>query len=722
MFRLRCNEHRHTLFVALTMSTSSFSNSKNLISQLPSELLFQIYPYLSSASLYNLSKLSRHLHHTALDFLFRHHGIGDPYDGWITLYRVPREILPALHSALFLNKLDNYHVYLPSEVDDVLFDLRAIKATIERMGIKNGGGGCKNLKFFLNDIDMWISAGGVDFDATLARNHRKLRQLGQRIHQFFPAQIPADRAEGDISNNTHVGRSELEDEDLLSSRRLMWTRKVNVEKWRDAFLDVLEEGLENGCSQIGISGGARVVDAYCDSAGNYWFGDIKELDRVAKDAEGPQTQHLSTWAQFKSASRLLSRVFDWSPVKSEPEDQGEATAPALDVHEPGQFESSSPLETRCLLRVRPIRVVSNNQLATLNLDGSLLLEPPLLTWTINLLNNSPSLTSLSLHLQTLLPSSYARIFPLIFIPSLRELSFMDVNVSWKDLGAFLSRHGRSIVKLSISVTDGLDSLPTGGKGFEFEVGWESPVDELSMPMLEEMAMTPIYVVWMLNWEPDALEVEQTPLYQRFPSLNGIVLITDRHTRTYGVGFCRLARALHRIGRFIKSFKVNATDNPSMECPLKTLTFRCYHPISFQRFLEANAVPIPLDEFIDSDDSDTASTTSITRPDNSIRADPIVQILSSLDGITTLRFGAQWFDFTHQFVVLLPRFAKRFPDVEVLEVIEHQEHVLKKMRRKIGRKMLARPEGIKFKGEVGEIIGTCWRIPMKLKRDRTPEDV
>ncbi|TFK73082.1 hypothetical protein BDN72DRAFT_835413, partial [Pluteus cervinus] len=178
------------------------------------------------------------------------------------------------------------------------------------------------------------------------------------------------------------------------------------------------------------------------------------------------------------------------------------------------------------------------QIQRLVLQEKLLLLPPFRSWTSHLLNNSPHITSLwfssqPTHDTSSLDSSKI-ILPTVHLPSLTHLELEDMDIPYQSLSSFLTRHASRITNLKLYASWGLYDLQTKSP---LNPGWvqkDQQFDEC-MPMLEEVLITLVYLLWLMNrplsggFDHGTDSSNSSPLRTRFPRFSEVVLTTDgRH--------------------------------------------------------------------------------------------------------------------------------------------------------------------------------------------------
>ncbi|TFK68152.1 hypothetical protein BDN72DRAFT_59567 [Pluteus cervinus] len=353
---------------------------------LPNELLYLIFAYLDSKTLFSLSKVNRHLHYTALPWFFDHYQIWDLRWGWLDLWSYPRETFPALTSALFELPIKEFSVSIPKDLDQVLSDLRGLKALIHRVSE------CTELD--------------LSFSGLHHRTLRDLRKLG--------------RPPG-ISTNVEA-----------------YDKKINIEDWREVILGVLEEALTKGCSKLKVSSGKSLPEIYADANGK-WISDLDAIERLGMASarslvsEAKQSQQLGPLRKWGFVPNFVMKVLNLRESYAEPKDPAIVTDPPYTLHRPW----------------KPLAPIPTCKLQTFAMNESLLLRPPFRSWTIHLLNTSAHLSVVQFTDPTVATTQWKSILPSLTLSHLEHLVLRDVAISYVDLSSFLERHGEKLKRLEL---------------------------------------------------------------------------------------------------------------------------------------------------------------------------------------------------------------------------------------------------------------------------------
>ncbi|TFK73081.1 hypothetical protein BDN72DRAFT_956865 [Pluteus cervinus] len=604
------------------------------LSDLPAEILECIYSELDAPTLYVLSQLSRHLHHTALPRYFLEMGFASQIsEGSLELFEYPRQMLLALQGALYLNNLEHYSIRLleHSDIQGFYSDLRIIQRII-RNNTK-----CSSLELELLHLDRLIATSGTPTP-------------------YFRSNKP---------------ELPVFTENSLTGKRTRWNQKVRIDQWRDTFLGTLEEAVRKGCKELHLSRGALVVDAYCNDKGK-WIEDLEGLEGTPEQPQNALEQD--------DPKNPVSRLLDALIRRRE-------------------------LPTIFQLPSRPVIAIPNNQLWSVNLCGSLLLHPPLRAWTVHLFNTSPSLTSLSLDNQAILPELWTDILPTIRIPSLSHLVLQDVNIPYPALSLFLARHADRLKRMTMRLADYHFHLPRhrirkSVEPHEIDKEWKGTEGEFtaSMPVLEEVSMSSAYLIWFFN-QPRIISIEvsmstqpykppvesstSSSLASRFPRLREIGVITDPYKagqRPLSSTYVDLSTiSLLAVVAFITSFSTH-----NIPSPLETLILRTSNVSQFRQFIWKHM------------------------GDPGFHAPLFGMVIRQMKGVKTVKFGAMYEasfvrgidretelaqeksrlfslygrtedqaqrDRQNEWLVdSFEPFSKKFPDVKVVEVIEQKDRV------------------------------------------------
>jgi hypothetical protein len=132
--------------------------------------------------------------------------------------------------------------------------------------------------------------------------------------------------------------------------------------------------------------------------------------------------------------------------------------------------------------LRPLATLTSFSL----IHSSLLVVPPLLSWTLSTINNSRGLTRVVLTRLALSTHQWSQILPLISIQALSHLTLSSFTLSFTDLSKFLSRHSKTLVMLDLR--DGALVLDEHS----------NIIPRLELPQLGTLHATPEYITELLR--------------------------------------------------------------------------------------------------------------------------------------------------------------------------------------------------------------------------------
>ncbi|TFK63622.1 hypothetical protein BDN72DRAFT_847412 [Pluteus cervinus] len=628
------------------------------LTDLPTEVLELVYEDLDTRALYLVSQLSRHLHYTALSRLFcrlKLYEDGILKDGVFTITPTKpssgidrKTILAAVRSALFIENIHTYHVGVVADIEDAFVDLRGVRGIIKAMKR------CTKVELSLLSL-----------------------------------------ANGLATNKSSCSRS---------STTVGQTKTIDVEKWRDVLLELLEGALEKGCRDFQLLNGGTLTKVYTGSKGAPIS--LSELEALESPPEATNAVPSAPLVKEKPEGNWFTRLFSLKPhLRNKSKSTPKLTSPRR-------------LFSNRAICPRPLSDVPQSHLTTCMLRYDLFLQPPFRNWTVHILNNSPRLTSLSIILQPLGPQEWSRLLGAITCPALTELKLRNVDIAYNDLSTFLRRHSANLRILELIPGHGFNSV---GRTLEVDAEWAvipgywgrdlpPPATEdqfvTPMPMLEKLHTIPAYFVWLMD-QPLVVRPPPPPptpqssssyfsthsvwtqlrspspkeafnplsLDARFPRLREVNFRTDAEDRILGRKFSYIERAFQVLALYIGSFKTNG-----LQSQVETLCLSSFDsPTSLKPFFNKHKADVSRQLGRPSPAAEHPRSPARSHFGKDEDAPP-PSITSPLSGIRTIRVGIKVYQ---EFIGDLFAFAKGFPDVEVLEIVGLPAAGLARLKRGYG---------------------------------------
>ncbi|KAF9452106.1 hypothetical protein P691DRAFT_805633 [Macrolepiota fuliginosa MF-IS2] len=182
------------------------------LSELPIELLDHIITQLDDPALVSLAKTNHLFNNLALHAFFIRNNVSGPRHGYLVSRLAPPEIIPALNAALWLTDLQSITYYLNPDFRQMVMETRGLAALVDRLP------SVEHVDVYFGSVDYWLNelyGMGGTWMAIMGLTMEERPRLGK-------------------------------------------------ERWRKAFVGLLDGVLSKGCVKLSVSGGSIFQEFYVE--------------------------------------------------------------------------------------------------------------------------------------------------------------------------------------------------------------------------------------------------------------------------------------------------------------------------------------------------------------------------------------------------------------------------------------------------------------------------
>ncbi|TFK32415.1 hypothetical protein BDQ12DRAFT_728710 [Crucibulum laeve] len=334
------------------------SQESSQILDLPDELLHLISNELDDESICRISITCRRFHYLALPILFERHDEYYHQEGFLVSYQGKKETVPALKMALFVTQLQEIHFYLNHTVERLFSELNHLRGLVSRLT------SLKTAMISFSDVDVWLQ------------------------------EVLSDNGE----------------ESTLPTRPM-----IEVERWKEAFLGLMDAFLRASCTRLSIQGGRRIFEVSQAMASD-------SIPAIPSPYDQLSMESLSLYPPAATFQEEINTSMPWD------------TSNKLNQASSFYYE-----------RTRDRAMTS--ALVNFEIFSEILLEPLCFSWTLDALNASANtLTHLAFKVENIPSTTWSHLFGSLSLNALESLNItcglviQEPHITTESFFEFLARH------------------------------------------------------------------------------------------------------------------------------------------------------------------------------------------------------------------------------------------------------------------------------------------